>query len=41
MMSVVSALKQPSTRLVLESTPVSNSAVGLPEYSEDQEQPIE
>jgi hypothetical protein len=36
MVSVVSALKQPSTGTALESTSVSNSIAGLSEHSEDQ-----
>jgi len=41
MSSVISALRGPSTEMVLESTPVSDSAAGLPELSEEPEQLIE
>jgi len=41
MVSVVSALQQPSIGSTLESTSVGHSTAGLPEQSQDQEQPIE
>ncbi|KAK3820985.1 MAG: quinon protein alcohol dehydrogenase-like superfamily, partial [Benniella sp.] len=41
LVSVVSALKEPSTGLAVESAPVSNSVAGLPEQLEESEQPTE